>query len=357
MSAHAPEEAPEATAARPVHALALQTLCEAVNGLSVEDARSAILSAIGRIGREIAGSKAFIGPDLELVVLPEYALTSFPMGEDAALWKAKAALDPDGREYAALGELAAKHGLWLGGNAYETDRHFPELYFQACFLFGPDGKRHLTYRRLVSMYAPSPYDVLDRYLDAYGAGALFPVAHTPIGRIAAIASEEILYPEIARAHALRGAEIFIHPTSEVSSPLPTPKNIAKQARAIENLAYVVSANTAGISDTPIPQASADRGSKIVDPRGLVLAEAATGPSMTANAEIDAGLVRRMRRRVAMGNLLARTPSDLWAQAYASAPAHPANTLLDGDAVRTPGRDFYRERQAKVIAALGEKGVI
>nr|WP_241095007.1 hypothetical protein [Marinicauda algicola] len=62
----------------------------------------------------------------------------------------------------------------------------------------------------------------------------------------------------------------------MASPLPTAKNIAKQARAIENLAYVVSANTAGMTGTPIPQNSADRGSKIVDPRGVILAERRAG---------------------------------------------------------------------------------
>ena len=342
---------------RPCHGLALQTPCDAVNGLAPEDARARMNSAIHRIGREIAGSKGFIGPDLELVVLPEYVLTGFPMGESADEWRAMAAIDPDGPEYEALGKIAQAQKIYLAGNAYETDPHFPQLYFQACFLIAPDGDTILRYRRLISMFAPSPYDVLERYLDAYGEDALFPVADTAIGRIAAIASEEILYPEIARAHALKGAEIFVHPTSEVASPLPTAKTIAKQARAIENLAYVVSANTAGMTGTPIPQNSADRGSKIVDPRGLILAEAAGGPSMCANGEIDAGLVRRMRRRVGMGNLLARQPAELYARVYAAARVHPPETLMQEGQVTSPAKSFYRDRQARVIETLAQKGLI
>lgn len=339
-------------------ALALQSLCEAVNDCaSVDDARARILASIARMSREIAGSKAFIGDGVKLAVLPEYALTGFPMGETAEQWRAKAAFDPEGAEYAALAELAVKHQLYLGGNAYETDPHFPELYFQACFVIAPDGRTVLRYRRLISMYAPSPYDVLDRYLDAYGADALFPVADTDIGRLAAIASEEILYPEIARCHAMKGAEVFIHPTSEAASPLPTPKNIAKQARAIENLAYIVSANTGGMTGTPIPQNSADRGSKIVDPRGLIIAEAAGGPSMCAYGEVDIALVRRARRRAGMPNLLARTPAALYAGEYARAAIHPANTLVNDGAVNVPGRDFYKARQEKVIEALAKRGVI
>ena len=49
------------------------------------------------------------------------------------------------------------------------------------------------------MYAPTPHDVFSRYLDIYGLEGVFPVARTEIGNLAAIASEEILYPEIARS--------------------------------------------------------------------------------------------------------------------------------------------------------------
>lgn len=339
-------------------ALALQSLSDTVNACaSPADARDKMLAAIARVKAEIHGSIAFIGPDVKLVVLPEYLLTGFPMRETAAEWRAKAAIDPDGPEFDAMAGLAADLGVFLAWNGYETDPHFPDLYFQACVVIDPGGAQALRYRRLISMYAPSPYDVLDPYLDAYGEDALFPVADTSIGRLAAIASEEILYPEIARLHAAKGAEVFVHSSSEVSSPQLTPKNIAKQARAIENLAYVVSANTGGMAGTPIPQASADRGSKIVDPRGLILAEAAAGPSMCAYAEVDIGQVRRLRRKVGMGNLIARQPMALYAREYARAAIHPEGSLLQDGAVATPAKGFYRDRQAIVIEDLAKRGVI
>jgi len=347
------------TQAAPAYtALALQSLCETVNACpDAESARARMLASIARIRAEIAGSIAFIGPDVRLVVLPEYALTGFPMRETAGQWRGKAAIDADGPEFEAMAAIASDFNIFLAWNGYETDPYFPDLYFQACVVIDPSGAQVLRYRRLISMYAPSPYDVLDAYLDAYGEAALFPVADTAIGRLAAIASEEILHPEIARLHAVRGAEVFVHSSSEVSSPQATPKNIAKQARAIENLAYVVSANTGGMTGTPIPQASADRGSKIVDPRGLIIAEAASGPSMCAYGEVDVGLVRRLRRKVSMGNLLARQPMELWARAYAGAAIHPPGSLMQDGKVTTPAKDFYRERQAGVIEALAKRGVI
>jgi predicted amidohydrolase len=144
----------------------------------------------------------------------------------------------------------------------------------------------LRYRRLNSVMTPTPHDVWDEYLALYGIDGVFPVARTEIGNLAPVASDEILFPEVARCFAMRGAEVFLHSTSEATSPRETIKDIAKRARAIENLAYVISANSGGIDGSPIPGESTDGGSQIVDFEGRVLVEAGAGESMVACAEID-----------------------------------------------------------------------
>lgn len=328
-------------------ALALQTRTEAVNGLSPGDAREAMAASIARIGAEVAAAKRWVGPDLRLVVLPEYVLTGFPMGEPVERWRDMAALAPDGPEYAALAAVAAREGLFLSGNAYESDPHFPELYFQASFVIDPAGAVVLRYRRLHSLYSPTPYDVWDRYLDAYGMDAVLPVARTEIGALACIASEEILYPELARALALRGAEVFCHSTSEVTSPALTPKGIGRRARAVENLAYVVSANSGGLHGIPIPGDSTSGGSEVVDYEGRVLAEAGGGESIVASAEIDLAALRRNRARPGMGNLPSRVKPALWADEYARHDVERPNGL-DG---RAPDRTWFAERQRDSIARL------
>ncbi|MEL7538632.1 MAG: nitrilase-related carbon-nitrogen hydrolase [Pseudomonadota bacterium] len=340
------------------HALALQTRCRGVNALDVDAARAAMLATIARIDRQIGAAKRFIGSDTRLVVLPEYFLSGFPMGESIAEWCAKAALADGGPEYRALAGIAERHDVYLAGNAYETDPHFPGLYFQACFVFAPSGARLLTYRRLVSMFAPTPHDVLDRYIDVYGVDALFPVVDSDIGRLAAVASEEILYPEITRALALRGAEVIVHSTSEIGSPDPTPKDIAKRARAFENSVYVVSANSAGIDDIGIPAESTDGMSKIVDYQGRVLASAGFGESIVASAELDIAALRRWRRRPGMSNVLSRQRTELIALAVEDLPVYPANTLLDADGNPTvPERGHFTDTQRKTIAQLAKRGLI
>ena len=337
--------------------LALQTTCRAVNGCgSPEEAAAAVVDNIARVGRQIRASKAFIGPDLKLVVLPEYFATSYPLGDTIPGWAAKGSFAMDGAEYEQLGRIAQDNGVYLCSNAYERDPHFPELYFQSSVVLDDSGNQILRYRRLISLYAPSPHDVWDKYLDVYGIDGVFPVARTPIGKLACVASEEILYPEIARALGLRGAEVFLHSTSEVGSPALTPKDIAKRARAIENIAYVVSANTAGISGVDIPLGSADGMSKIVDDQGRVLAVAGMGESMAANTEIDIAGLRRRRVRPGMGNFHSRLPQAAINAGLASTALKP-NALLDGNTVKIPQRADFAARQQATIEALKAAGVL
>ena len=337
-------------------ALALQTECRAVNAVSTREAAREIMRAsLARIRGQIMSAKAFHGPDLKLVALPEYFLTGFPAGESATEWRDKAAVEPDGETYAAIGAMAELSGCHIGGNLYERDPHFPELYFQASTIFAPSGECVLRYRRLVSMYAPSPYDVLERYLEHYPLESLFPVADTPLGRLATLASEEIRYPEISRILAARGAEVILHPTSEAASTLMTYKNVAKLARAQENQCYVVSANSAAITGTALAAQSTDGRSQIVDDRGIVLAEVPGGESITACADIDIAALRHRRRRNGMDNMLARQPMELYARMFAGLAMHPPGSLGDGG--EAPGKDFYRRRQDEVIARLDRLGII
>lgn len=343
---------------KPYLALPLQMTCQAVNMLSNADARANMMNTIKRCEGLIKGSMAFAktfhGTSVRLVVLPEYFLTSFPMGESIPAWIEKACLQIDGPEYQALGDVAKTNKIYLSGNAYEVDPAFPELYFQTSFIIDDAGQVILRYRRLVSMFSPTPHDVLDAYLNEHGDDALFPVVDTELGRLACVASEEILYPEISRALALSGAEVICHSSSEVGSPRPTPKNIAKQARAYENMAYVVSANSAGIEQLPFPAASTDGHSQVVDYKGQVLAEASTGESMVAAAEIDINAVRRAREKPAMTNMLARQRLELFADVYAKSVVYPANNMLKNDTIVGPDRSHFLDTQEAAISALKKR---
>lgn len=329
-------------------ALALQLTCQTVNSCKNRDeAEAVMLKTIERIEQQIAASVGLLGRETLLIVTPEHFLSGPPVHETVEQWRAKAALEIDGPIYEAISAMVQRQQIYFSGNVYEQDSFFPELYFQTSFVMGPNGDVLLRYRRLNALFIPTPHDVWDLYLDAYGYDSLFPVVKTNIGNLACIASEDIVYPEVARCLSMRGAEVLIHSTSEGGSPLMTQKNIAKIARAAENMAYVVSANSGGLSGSPIPGGTTDGGSKIIDPKGLILAEAAYGESIMANADIDLAALREFRQRPAIGNLLARQRFELYAESYAQHSIYPPDTLLGQPAER---QHFLRTQQ-EVIKKL------
>jgi predicted amidohydrolase len=339
-------------------AIAMQLTAQSVERCADRSAaRAQMLAMIEGIGPKIRAASIFVqqygGAPVKLVVLPEYLLTSYPGRISIPDFADKAALEVSGAEYDALGKLAQDQGIFLAGNAYEADTHFPGLYFQTSFVIAPSGEVVLRYRRLNSMFAPTPHDVWDKYLDIYGIDGVFPVAKTEIGNLAAIASEEILYPEIARAHALRGAEIFVHSSSEIGSPITTPKMVAKRARAFENMAYIISTNTAGISGTSLPLASADGNSMIVDWKGNVIAESNSGETFTAFADIDLAALRAARRKPGMTNMLSRQRNALFASTYGAETHQRANSLLE----KSPDREHFLRVSEETIARLAEDGLI
>ena len=324
-------------------------------------ARQQMLGTIASMEPKIRSAAIFVeqyaGSPVKLAVLPEYVLTSYPGRISIPDFADMAALEVGGPEYEAMGAMAQRLGMFIAGNAYEVDRHFPGLYFQTSFIIDPSGDVVLRYRRLNSMFAPTPHDVWSKYLDIYGIDGVFPVARTDIGNLAAIASEEILYPEIARAMALRGAEIFVHSSSEIGSPIETPKAIAKRARAQENMAYVVSANTAGIELSSLPVASGDGNSMVVDYKGRVLAESNARETFTAFAEIDLGALRAARRKPAMTNFLARQRLELFSAVYAAKSPHRADSLIQNNEVIIPDRQFFQRIQEESINNMIKEGIV
>jgi predicted amidohydrolase len=345
-------------------AVALQVSVKCVNRCKGrEESRARIAENLKRIAGYATGvsgfQKFFLGVPVRLVCLPEYAVTGFPIGESPAEWRDRACLEQNGPEYELLGRVAQSSKIFLAGNVYEIDPKFPELYFQTCFIIGPNGNVILRYRRLTSCFEPTPHDVWDKYLDTYGPESIFPVARTEIGNLGAIASEEVLYPEITRCLVMRGAEVILQPTSEPGSREQTIKEICRRARAIENMVYVVAANTATIDDLPLPAHTCSAMSTIIDYNGRILCEAAPGgEASNANAVIDVGALRRTRRRTAMANVLSRQPFQIYADSYAKARYHEGNYLLrNGKVIEPPDRETFRRRQEANIERLVKAGLL
>jgi hypothetical protein len=90
------------------------------------------------------------------------------------------------------------------------------------------------------------------------------------------------------------------------------------------MAYVVSANSAGIVGTDFPSNSTDSHSKIINYEGNILVESGQGETMVANATIDMDALRAHRRRPGMSNYISRQRNELYADSYLNHTFYPAN---------------------------------
>lgn len=336
-------------------AACIQRPTHAVNSLSRDEARKAIFAAIEDIDRMIPMAIGWHGADTKLVQLPEFTLTGFNMGHDIEAWTDLAAIAPDGPEYEALSAIAQKYKIYLSGHAYESDPAFPGMYFAATWIIAPNGDNVYRYRRLHSGVTPSPYDVWDKYLDVYGLDAVFPVAHTELGRLASIPCGEIMYPEVSRVLALRGAEVLLHPTSEPGSLDPWKHALARRARAIENCMYVVSANSAGIFGAAIAPDMANGYSEALDYEGRVIARAEQGVSVMGGGEIDIAAVRRARQRPGLDNYLSQTKGSLWGEVYSQFDIARPNKLLGTDGKVDYG--VFRRAQEEAMERMRAGGIL
>jgi predicted amidohydrolase len=345
-------------------AAGMQVSCKAVNACPDKDSAFKVrMETLEKIRSYVLANVGFVdfyqGSKVRVMVLPEYFLSGFLLGESHEEWHTKACIHYDGPEYEFLGKLAQDANIFLSGNVYEVDPNFPDLYFQTCFIIGPNGDVILRYRRLTSAFEMTPHDVLDKYLDIYGIEGLFPVADTEVGRLGCIASEEIMFPELVRAMCLRGTEVLLHPTSEPGSPKMTDRQVARKARAMENHIYIVSANTASIDGTPIPAYTCSANSCVVDYKGDTMAEAATGgESMLAHGILDIDYLRARRRQGGMFNHFSRQLTDVYAMMYDKYPLHTGNDLLkDGVVQPHPDRPWFRKRQDDLLARLTKAGLL
>jgi predicted amidohydrolase len=265
----------------------------------------------------------------QLLLFPEFALQGFPVTETAQEWIDKACFRIPGPETERLQKLAQKLRIFIGANSYEYDPDWPGSYFNCSYLINPSGDLILKYRRINTLHAVSPHDLMDRYLDKYGIEGTFPVAKTEIGNIAMMPCAEVLYPEAARTFMMRGAEVILHPTSDSGAINMWGWESAKQVRAAENMLYFISANAGGAVGGTIPNNFNMGGSKIYNFDGLMLGESG-GPGETTmpSAIIDIQALRNARADCEGYNRILSQRHDIYRNVYFAAQFIPPNKYLN-----------------------------
>ena len=182
-----------------------------------------------------------------------------------------------GPETEAIAEKARKYQCYIKFGAYVIDKEWPGHILSVTSIIGPEGQivaRDWKARNIKGVFTgfelvtTTVYNVLDRYIEMYGADAVIPVHRTPIGNLATSSTQ--LEPELFRAMAMKGAELILRTASGGF----TPGDI--QMTAAYNRVYTVIVNNSVSPENPgfLDDAFGGAGgTAIYGPRGETLAEA------------------------------------------------------------------------------------
>jgi predicted amidohydrolase len=257
-----------------------------------------------------------------LFVLPEFSFHGWATGVPLADWNAAAVRLP-GPETERLGRLARELDAYVAGTLFEAMPEFPGRHFLTGFVIAPDGELVLRYRKLYAFSAKTrPGDVYERWVGLFGRESLFPVVETPLGRLGMMIAWDAQFPEVARALAMRGADVILHPLGSAFTAADAGSGFThlREVRAHENACYLVSANM-GPLDSTGPEMQGRWPSQVIDPEGRLLAATTVDAESHATATIDLERLRA-RRAMPVRNWLAQLQPQLHAPDYAAASLWP-----------------------------------
>src|SRR5499433_262182 len=149
-------------------------------------------------------------------------------------WRMPATFDPT----AAIAEAAAKCGVYTVFGTIEPIDAKTATAHNLIVMAYPDGRAPARYRR-THPNGPWIYTGGRSWEFQYVPGDEFPVFETSHGKVGLAMCSEVYMPEVSRALALRGAELIFMPAGKDKGTLWATWRTLIWARAIENLALVV----------------------------------------------------------------------------------------------------------------------
>jgi len=218
-------------------------------------------------------------PDIDLIILPELWNVGFFEHERFS----KEAENLAGPTYTALAEKALKYNTYIHGGTI-VEKANGNLYNTALFI-SPKGELLAKYRKIH----------LFSYFGAKEGEYITPgerpgVVRTELANFGLSTCYDLRFPELYRQQIESGAEILLV-TACWSFPRLANWVVLNQARATENVAYLISCNATGIVRGERPLGH----SMVVDPWGIQIASAGSKET-TLTAEIDPASVKKIRNQ-------------------------------------------------------------
>ena len=302
-------------------------------------------------------------PGNKLVVFSEFFMTGQGgHGHRTPPTLQRLAIRYPGPELELLQNFAAKHNVYVAGSSFEIDDKLPGHVFNSAFILNDSGDLIHRYRKIQcadvwgSLPDTTPGSIYQRYLDIYGYDFLFPVVDTPLGRLATMVCFDQAHPEIARMLTKYGAEVIIHPSSEGHGSGRRGWDMARQTRAFENTAYVLSSLPGGEyfdpDDAKVPTTQMRGHTKLVNFDGSVQGVADSSGACILSGTIDLKALRRARANP-MTNIAIWDDPEVYLQHYSSEVGLP-NDLWGADPLENPYVGFGPLK--KVLGGYYQRGV-
>jgi len=309
----------------------VQSRVRAVDVRNLESTRTANLEHMLGL---IDAANGWLGPK-DLVMFHEFPITGFD-----ARWRReellKVAIEIPGVETEAIAARAKRYGCYVVFGSYARDPAWPNHILSITTVIDRAGQivgRHWKARNIKGLFGgafeiftTTIFDVLDQYVEMYGADEVVPVTRTPIGNICTTSTQ--LEPEIIRAFALKGGEIMLRTATGGFDEYDI------RANARYNQMYTAIANNAISPGNPGSfDDISSGGSAIYGPDGAQIAKANSPAEGPVLARIP---IRAFRARRKLPNIHPSLYRDLYAN-YVE--AFPPNLYTHYQP--TDGRDAAR----------------
>jgi len=212
----------------------------------------------------------------ELVVLPEKWTA---LGDPEVI---RAAAEPlDGPALSVASGWARELGVFLVAGSVPELVAGREKLANTSVMFGPDGERLATYRK-IHMFDVDVGDVSYRESEVEQAGDGIEIGDANGAQVGLTICYDLRFPELYRILALRGARVITVPSAFTERTGRDHWEVLIRSRAIEDQVFIVAAGQIGFAP---PHYRSYGRSMIVDPWGLVLAQAADGECFVS-ADLD-----------------------------------------------------------------------
>jgi predicted amidohydrolase len=219
---------------------------------------------------------------VQLLVFPECAVQGYPMkltqdGYDDHYQQLRDAEPVPGPALERLASLAKEQGVEVVVGLTERPDEpgsSGKVYNSVAFL--SDGRVTGRYRKVHT-------GNVEKTL--WSRGEDWTVCDSVAGRLGFLICYDLVFPEAARCLALAGAELLVMSTAWTKGPIEEGYDLFTRARALENQVFLLASNQTGGPDGVFSGHS-----RIVSPRGELLAESAGEGIAVADLDVEEGML-------------------------------------------------------------------